>query len=159
METTSPMLSQPSSTIESLQSFRCDKYKIAIDTHKHYDTISTSVIAGIAALPLGVLSIKWPSFIPYYKWVVPALFFIFETLLLLLYLKLSWYATIARNTAAALEISDGPGVSQVLKEMSDQEPYRPTTGYEPFLSIKQIICAATGLILFVAAALFLFACA
>jgi hypothetical protein len=90
-----------------------EKYKAALDSHKHYDSLSMTVVAGMFAVTYGSYSLQKDlinspvSTLIYYVGAIAIV------LLYLLYRKLSYLAIIARNVTRELELSDGSGVSEV----------------------------------------------
>jgi hypothetical protein len=125
---------------------RGDKYKAAIETHRQYDTLSIAAVGGMFAVTYGCYNLhKELSAIMYTKY-----FYIMGAaaiaILYLLYLKLSIYATIARNVARVLEKTDGLGVSEVyyLTTNDDKaskeafEPYAVKRSFWSF-SIKNLV--------------------
>jgi hypothetical protein len=92
---------------------RVDKYNAALDSHKHYDTLSISTVAGMFAVTYGCYSLhKDLKSILYTEYLfligVLALF-----LLLLLYGMLSRYALISRKVSEELEKGQDLGISEV----------------------------------------------
>lgn len=100
-----------------------EKYKAALESHKHYDNISITSVAGMFAVTYGCYSLhKNLNDIIYTEYIfvmgvlaIIALYF--------LYYKLSTFALIARHVHQKLERQDGLGVSEVyyLYTQSDEE--------------------------------------
>ena len=97
-----------------------EKYKAAIDTLKHYDTVSVGVIGGIFGVPLFALSKtsafpnKWELFV----FMAASSFLVY--CLWQIYIKLAFFAAIARHLSARHEQSDClMGISQAYVGTSD----------------------------------------
>lgn len=99
---------------------RIAKYTAAIETHRHCDTVSMALVAGMLAtcgssmaLFNSVSSSAYACYAPY----VFAITAIIATVLYCMYRRSSEHSRIARNVARCLAFEDGPGISYVLFEM------------------------------------------
>lgn len=95
-----------------------EQYKAAIDTHKFYDTISTSLIAGqitVSGAAFYLYKEIKGTLIETFPFIGAALCVV---ILLLIYRHCAYYANVARNVAAAIEEGnpDCLGVSHALQK-------------------------------------------
>ena len=93
-----------------------EKYKAAIEMHKFYDTVSTSIVVGQITMT-GVAFYIYKEIkgtpIDYYPFVGVTLCVV---VLLLMYRHCAYYANVARNVAVDLELgTTTTGVSHALK--------------------------------------------
>jgi hypothetical protein len=126
---------------------REDKYKVAIETHKHYDTLSITVIAGMFAITFacyslhkdlrGIINTNYIFFVG----AAANLVFYF------MYHKLSTFALIARNVSRMLELKDGMGVSEVYF-LSTQKDQKSVSLFAPY-AVKHLSGVAFSIRFFV----------
>jgi hypothetical protein len=113
-----------------------EKYKAAIETHRHYDSLSITAIGGMFAVTYGCYSLHKDL----HSIINTNHIFIIGAaaiaVLFFLYYKLSEFALIARNVSRMLESDDGLGVSEVyyLSIQKDAESVKKFTPY----AIKQL---------------------
>ena len=118
-----------------------EKYKVAIDTHKFYDTISMSIVGGM-------ITVTGASFLLYdkiqnnqfaYLLFIITIIVIFG--LLVIYRKSAYYANVARNVSADLEINENLniGISDVLKNLNKNE-------YQKYKAVKSMFKGIYGAI-------------
>jgi hypothetical protein len=111
---------------------REEKYKAAIESHRHYDTLSITAIAGMFAVTYGCYNLHKEL---HNILNTNAIFFIGAVAIIFfycLYYKLSNFALIARNVSRMLEKEDGFGVSEVyyISTQKDEDSIKKFAPYE-----------------------------
>jgi hypothetical protein len=96
-------------------------YKVAIDTHKHYDTLSLTIVAGIIGVAAGSISIYKPDIFPKYSGFVFLCGALIDLFLFYLYWKCSNLALVARKVSRAIEEGELIGVSTVFSAIANTE--------------------------------------
>lgn len=125
-----------------------EKYRAALETHRHYDTLSITSIAGMFAVTYGCLSMHNDLEAPKNVNLILYAGVVALGLLYALYLKLSNYALVARNVSKELEKEDGMGISEVYylfiqndeESKKKREPY-VVMKFNKLLSVRNLVAS------------------
>ena len=96
---------------------REEKYKAAIETHRHYDNLSLAIVAAQFGVTYGCYTLFANQSLSsrLHAWQILVLGCFAIIALYFLYLRCAWHARIARNVARFLEVDPtSPGISEVL---------------------------------------------
>jgi hypothetical protein len=98
------------------------KYQEALETHKHYDTVSLAICTGIIAVVGACFGVYSNFKIPEFGALIFLAGAVIVWYLFRLYQNCATSALIARNVSAALEVDDLPyGVSYVLVHINEAD--------------------------------------
>jgi hypothetical protein len=121
---------------------REEKYKAAIETHRHYDNLSMSVVAGMFGVAFACFSLHKEI---EKVMVARQLFFVGALAVLVLHLiyrRLSHYATVARDVSTILESKDGVGVSEAYSNLAFTDCRKgKKISISALVSIKSLVLA------------------
>lgn len=124
-------------------------YKAAIDTHKHYDTVSLTIIVGIIGIAAGSIPLYKAEPIPRLSGFVFLIGVFLDLGLLWLYWRCSELALVARNVSTAIEKGKPIGVSTVFGTMALRKKFAPNPSQWQWAGIRATVLVLSVLLIVV----------